>query len=163
MATETIYCARHPNTETGLRCGRCDTPICPKCAIFTDVGARCPDCAPRRKMPQFELGITWIARAVIAAVVVGAVAGGLWGLLIAHGGGFFTLLVGAGVGYCVGESISVMTNRKIGPVLQTIAGMGCVLAFVVHNVVAGVAITGDLFGAIAGIIAIVVAVGRLQI
>ena len=34
-------CAEHPDVETGLRCGRCETPICPKCMIMTPVGARC--------------------------------------------------------------------------------------------------------------------------
>ena len=26
-----VACATHPNVQTALRCGRCDTPICPKC------------------------------------------------------------------------------------------------------------------------------------
>ena len=38
-------CARHPDTETFLRCGRCDTPICAKCAVQTPVGARCRACS----------------------------------------------------------------------------------------------------------------------
>src|SRR5207248_9703096 len=38
-------CARHPSVETFLRCGRCGTPICPKCLVHTPVGARCPTCA----------------------------------------------------------------------------------------------------------------------
>ena len=44
------YCARHPSVETMLRCGRCDTPICPRCMVHSGVGIRCPDCAanPRR-------------------------------------------------------------------------------------------------------------------
>ena len=37
-------CARHPSVETTLRCGRCETPICPRCLVHTPVGARCPDC-----------------------------------------------------------------------------------------------------------------------
>src|SRR3990170_1837286 len=36
----TTHCARHPDTETGLLCGRCETPICPRCVVMTDVGAR---------------------------------------------------------------------------------------------------------------------------
>jgi hypothetical protein len=54
-ATEpVIYCARHPNTETMLRCGRCDTPICPRCMVHSGVGIRCPDCAAN---PQRTIGI----------------------------------------------------------------------------------------------------------
>lgn len=55
-ATEPVvmYCARHPTTETMLRCGRCDTPICPRCMIHSGVGIRCPDCAAN---PQRTIGI----------------------------------------------------------------------------------------------------------
>lgn len=53
-ATEkTIFCARHPQTETGLRCGRCDTPICPRCMVHSSVGIRCPECAAN---PQRTVG-----------------------------------------------------------------------------------------------------------
>jgi membrane associated rhomboid family serine protease len=43
-STEPVKCARHPEVETGLRCNRCNTPICPRCAERTPVGFRCPDC-----------------------------------------------------------------------------------------------------------------------
>ncbi|MEN6392186.1 MAG: B-box zinc finger protein, partial [Anaerolineaceae bacterium] len=29
----TLYCTNHPQTETSLRCNRCDKPICTKCAV----------------------------------------------------------------------------------------------------------------------------------
>jgi hypothetical protein len=41
---ETLFCYRHPQTETVLRCNRCNKPICPKCAQCTPVGFRCPEC-----------------------------------------------------------------------------------------------------------------------
>ena len=37
-------CYRHPETETGLRCNRCNKLICAKCANQSPVGFRCPDC-----------------------------------------------------------------------------------------------------------------------
>ncbi|MFI9119282.1 rhomboid family intramembrane serine protease [Streptomyces bikiniensis] len=37
-------CYRHPETETGIRCVRCDRPICPQCMISASVGFQCPDC-----------------------------------------------------------------------------------------------------------------------
>lgn len=37
-------CYRHPEVETGLRCNRCNQPICPQCARRSPVGFRCPDC-----------------------------------------------------------------------------------------------------------------------
>lgn len=55
-ATETnvTYCARHPQVETLLRCGRCEAPICPRCMVHSGVGIRCPDCAanPRRTIGE---------------------------------------------------------------------------------------------------------------
>ncbi|MEM7347510.1 MAG: DnaJ domain-containing protein, partial [Chloroflexota bacterium] len=48
-------CYRHPQTETGLRCNRCNKPICPKCAQRTPVGFRCPDCI-REQEDKFYTG-----------------------------------------------------------------------------------------------------------
>ncbi|MEU8529957.1 MULTISPECIES: rhomboid family intramembrane serine protease [Streptomyces] len=37
-------CYRHPDVETGIRCTRCEKPICPECMISASVGFQCPDC-----------------------------------------------------------------------------------------------------------------------
>ncbi|MBJ7901998.1 rhomboid family intramembrane serine protease [Streptomyces sp. NPDC003656] len=37
-------CYRHPDRETGVRCTRCDRPICPECMVDASVGFHCPDC-----------------------------------------------------------------------------------------------------------------------
>jgi hypothetical protein len=39
------YCYRHKREPTLLSCGRCDRPVCTKCAIHGPAGIRCPDCA----------------------------------------------------------------------------------------------------------------------
>jgi len=40
MATQTLKCERH-GEATRLTCVECGTPICPKCAVRTDVGLKC--------------------------------------------------------------------------------------------------------------------------
>jgi hypothetical protein len=161
---DVFHCQRHPNVETGLRCGRCDTPICPKCAVFTDVGARCPDCAPRRKLPQLELSPLYSLRGLGAAIVAGLVVGAAWGLIAPHGVGFFTIIFGAGIGYVIGESISISTNRKAHVILQVMAGGAVVLAYFTRNIVAGDSLipSGDTWGYIVAGVAIFIAIGRLQ-
>ncbi|MEV4333920.1 rhomboid family intramembrane serine protease [Streptomyces sp. NPDC049597] len=37
-------CYRHPGRETGIRCTRCERPICTECMISASVGFQCPDC-----------------------------------------------------------------------------------------------------------------------
>ncbi|WP_329119994.1 rhomboid family intramembrane serine protease [Streptomyces sp. NBC_01465] len=37
-------CYRHPGKETGIRCNRCDRPICPECMVSASVGFQCPTC-----------------------------------------------------------------------------------------------------------------------
>ncbi|MFF3502200.1 rhomboid family intramembrane serine protease [Streptomyces sp. NPDC003247] len=37
-------CYRHADRETGVRCTRCERPICPECMVSASVGFQCPDC-----------------------------------------------------------------------------------------------------------------------
>ena len=156
-ADPAYYCARHPRTETLLRCGRCETFICPRCAVFTDVGARCPDCAPRRKLPQLEACPLWTLRASAAAAAAGGVVGAAWGALLPGGFGFFTIFLGIGIGWVVVAAITWATNKKLGPVMQTVAILGVLLAYLVRNLVAGYGIipsddVGGLLALAAGVI-----------
>ena len=159
-----MQCARHPNVETELSCGRCETPICPRCAVFTDVGARCPACAPARKLPQFEIGPLYFLRGAATALAAGAGLGAVWGVLLPGRMGFFGLLLGALLGYLIAEAVGAATNRKSGTPLQVVAAGGVIAAYLVHNLVAGNELlpADDLFGYIAVIVAGAVAISRLR-
>ena len=102
----TVHCARHPNVETVLRCGRCNTPICPRCLVATPVGARCPECA-RVKRFTFLVKPHEFARAAGMGLAVAAV-----GSLILQFVPFVGLLGLAFIGFAVGEAVSVGANRK---------------------------------------------------
>ncbi|MEO8458039.1 MAG: hypothetical protein ABI559_09520, partial [Chloroflexota bacterium] len=137
---------------------------CPKCVVFTDVGARCPTCAPRRKLPQLELNPIYFARGVGASLVSGAIVGALWGLIVPNPYGLIAAFIGAAIGYAVGESVSLATNRKAGTVLQAIAAVGAVLAYFTRNVVAGYGIlpSGDTWGLVAAAVAVFISIGRVK-
>ena len=159
-----MQCARHAKVETELTCGRCETPICPRCAVFTDVGARCPTCAPARKLPQFEVSFPYLLRGAAAALGTGAALGAVWGALLPGGIGFLGLLLAAGLGYAIAEAVGAATNRKAGTALQVVAAAGALTAYLVHNLVIGDGLlpADDLFGYIAAIVAGAVAVSRLR-
>lgn len=131
----TLRCARHPNTETVLRCGRCDAPICARCMIMSPVGARCPTCAQVKRFPLM-LKPGELARAVGYGLGVGAL-----GTLVLGYIPFLGIIGYAALGFAVGHVVSVGANRKRVPVLAPIAVaclfVGYVLGFVILGVVNG--------------------------
>lgn len=125
----TLRCARHPGVETLLRCGRCETPICPRCMVMTPVGARCPDCAHLRRPPMYDVSGRYLWQAIGVALLL-VVAGGFVFSLVAGFAGrsiflgaILYLLVGTGVA----EALSAAANRKRGPRLQILAAATTIL------------------------------------
>ena len=135
---ETVHCARHPGVETALRCGRCESPICPSCLVHSPVGARCPDCAPVVKAPMYVLSGQNMLQAGLAATVGGVVMGLLWALiLLPFTQGFFALLVGVGLGYAFTRLLEFATGGKRGPGMVGFAIAGIVLAWAVLMLLGG--------------------------
>lgn len=130
---EVVRCARHPDVETSLRCGRCGTPICPRCLVQTPVGARCPACARLYKLPTFRVSTSYYARAAGTALGMAAVTGIIWGVINGFIGFFYlNLVLAAGVGYAIGEVVSLAVNRKRGRWLAVVGGIGVALAYLVN-------------------------------
>jgi len=114
--SDTLRCARHPNTETLLRCGRCETPICQRCMVMSPVGARCPTCAQVKRFGGLLLKPVEAARAIGYGVGLGAI-----GTIILTFIPFLGIIGYAALGFGVGEVVSVGANRKRVPVLAPVA------------------------------------------
>jgi len=160
-----MRCARHPDIETDLRCGKCLQPICPKCVVQTPVGARCPKCAALKKLPVFEISTIFYMRAIAAGLATAAVAGAIWKFIPL--GGFFLFFMALVVGYVIGEAVSLAANRKRGPGLQIIAGISVVVSYTVRSLIEApqqgfLHIFTDVYGLIALILGIIVSVGLLR-
>ncbi len=127
-----MKCAAHPDVETNLRCGKCGKPICPKCMVQTPVGARCPECARLYKLPTYRVSTRYYLRAIGTALGMAIAGGVVWGLV-----GIFvpffllSFLLAAGVGYAIGEVVSLAVNRKRGTGLATVAGMAVAISYLV--------------------------------
>ncbi len=79
--TEVQTCYRHPDRRAGVRCQRCERPICPNCMVQASVGFHCPECSRsgrQRVLTARSLAtrpiITQVLVAVNAAVFVAGLA-----------------------------------------------------------------------------------------
>ena len=153
-----MKCAAHPQVETNLRCGKCGKPICPKCLVQTPVGARCPQCARLYKLPTYRVSPRYYLRAVGTALGMAAVCGVAWGVVGGVLPFFFNLLLGPGVGYAIGEVVSLSVNRKRSRWLAAVAGTAVAISYLVSLAFGGFHIL-DLLALALGIF---VAVTRLR-
>jgi uncharacterized membrane protein len=133
----TLRCARHPNTETVLRCGRCNTPICPRCLVSTPVGARCPNCAGVKRFAML-LKPRDLARAVGYGVGTSAAGTIILAMipLLAILGPLIAYMV---IGFFTGEAVSRGANRRrareLGPIAVACLFVGYELGSVIELLV----------------------------
>jgi hypothetical protein len=98
-------CYRHPNVTTGLRCNRCGKPICPKCAVRTPVGFRCPDCIREQEAKYYSGGNLDYLIAAVVAFPLSLIAAGLFTFILG-GFGFFIILIALFAAPAVGGFIA---------------------------------------------------------
>ncbi len=103
----TLYCAYHPDRETTLRCNRCNKPICPKCAIATPTGYRCPDCV-REIQRKFDTA-QWYDYPM--AFGIAALLSALGNILAAFLG-FWGIFVAILAGYLIAEGTRKATGKR---------------------------------------------------
>lgn len=97
-------CERHPDTETRLACSNCGTAVCPRCAVPTPVGQKCPRCAQQARTARARGKPRQYAKAVAAGLAATAVVAGGLALLIAAIGWLYILASGFG-GYAIARAV----------------------------------------------------------
>lgn len=124
-----LRCYRHPDRETWVRCGRCDQPICSRCAMQGPVGFRCRQCGTPSYDPLTSLRPTQL--------VIGFGISALGGLVIGLVGGrigIFGLLLAWFAGGLIADAVIRFVGFKRGPrMMVTLFGgilVGAALAFV---------------------------------
>lgn len=123
-------CARHPGTQTRLRCSRCATPICPLCAVRTPVGLRCPDCAGVRGLPTYRTDSSALAKAAGIALAVG--------LIFAVAFAWYpewNFYLSLALGFGVAEGMARAARNKRGSDLQIVGIVVVLLAMALGRVI----------------------------
>ncbi|TET15207.1 MAG: hypothetical protein E3J81_05295 [Dehalococcoidia bacterium] len=160
-----MRCALHPETETNLRCSKCGQFICPKCLVQTPIGARCPECAALKRLPVYDVSAVFYARAIAAGLITASVLGAIWPFIPL--GGFLSLIIAAGIGYAIGEVVSLSVNRKRGLRLQVIAGTSMVVSYTIRSLLEAPHLSFvhsflNVYVLIALALGIIIAVSRLR-
>jgi len=125
-----VPCTYHPSVMTLLRCNRCGKPICPRCAVLTEVGYRCPDCVRNQQSLFFNIRL---GDYPVAVFVAGTVAG-LASLFLVQAGLFIALILSPVVGGMVGELVPRAIGRRRGRYMWLAVG--------------GAIVVGGLLGAV---------------
>ncbi len=117
-----LHCVNHPETETYLRCNRCERPICPACATSTPTGYRCPDCV-RAQQKVFETALRrdYPTGFLLAAILSGA------GNYLASLLDIWGLLAAFLVAYAIAELVRKATARRRSEALFRTVAAGALL------------------------------------
>jgi hypothetical protein len=174
-----LFCYRHPDRETWVRCGRCDQPICSRCAMQGPVGLRCKVCGTPSRDALASLRPSQLAIAAALSVGGGAIVGyagstlQLFGLVAAFfGGGIIAEVLDRAIGIKRGPRIiviavpGIIAGGLIGAVLSVFWSWQQMLAYVGPDA-PGLPFDAFLLGVLpfallAVIVAAVVAAGRLR-
>jgi hypothetical protein len=117
-----MYCVNHPQTETSLRCNRCEKPICVKCAVLTPIGYRCKECVRgQQKLFETALWYDYLSTFIISVVL------SYIGSQIIPVMGFFTILLAPVAGVMIAEIIRAITKRRRSKRLFQLATLAAAL------------------------------------
>ena len=107
-----LYCYIHPDRETGLRCNRCERPICAQCAVRTPTGYRCKECVREQQKIfntaewyDYLIGFgTTVVLSLIASILLSVISGFI---------GFFMWFVSFAIAGAAGVFIANATQTAL--------------------------------------------------
>jgi len=100
--------------------------------VQTPVGARCRDCAKLYKLPTFRVPAKYYLIATGTALGMAIACGIAWGIVMSFIPFFYlNLLLAPGVGYAIGEVVSLSVNRKRAIGLAVVAGFAVVISYLI--------------------------------
>ena len=154
--SEPVYCLRHRDRETGLRCARCNDPICPECMVQAAVGHLCPSCVTWERNPVGQVATSRLGLAVAAGMGAGILLAVAVTVLTQALGGFLSLIMWAVAGFLIGQAVHIAANRSRAPTLRFVAGGAAVFSWAVALLIGGIAFT--LFGVVFAVIQLAIAI-----
>jgi hypothetical protein len=124
-----LYCYRHPDRETWVRCGRCEQPICMGCAMQGPVGLRCKSCGKPVRDALTSMTPIQVLAAALLATGAGLVVGylslqfGWFGLVVAFFAGRITVDV---IDRAIGtkRGLKMLALVAVGLLVGAMAGGG---------------------------------------
>lgn len=119
MSPVETTCPRHPDTVTRLACSQCDTPICPRCAVDTPVGQKCPTCAKQPRSAAAQGKPRQYRKALGAGLVSAALGGVLLPLVL--GIRFAGLIATGFLGYGIAHAVLLGAEGNRADTFRTMA------------------------------------------
>ena len=134
-----LFCYRHPDRETWVRCGRCDQPICTSCAMQGPVGLRCKTCGKPSRDALTSLKRNQVAIGFAVALGLGS-AVGYFGAQV----GLFMILLGYIAGTFIAQAIDRAIGIKRGPRILAVAITGVALGGLIGAAISLAGAWGDI-------------------
>lgn len=128
--TGEVPCSYHRDVLTRLRCSRCAKPICPKEAVRTPVGLRCPECAGVRGLPTYRTPTTSIARAAGIGLGIAVVVGIVWGYF-PEWQFYLALILGFGAVEAMARAVAYKRGRDIQLAAMAVVLVGLAISRIV--------------------------------
>jgi hypothetical protein len=117
-----LHCYRHPDRETRVLCGRCERPICTRCAMQGPVGFRCKQCGTLAYDPLTSLRPSQMLIGLAVSIALAAVTG-----VIASRIGFFSIILGFFAGGIIAEAVTRLIGLKHGPQITALVLGGIIV------------------------------------